>query len=43
MCDLQEVCLAYQGPHPSLESIREGGLYAAHYGDGDWYRWVFRD
>ena len=38
MMQLQETCRAYKGPAPSVDTIREGKLYAAKHTDGNWYR-----
>ena len=38
MMQLQETCRAYKGPVPTVETIREGKLYAAKHTDGNWYR-----
>ncbi|KAK2584964.1 hypothetical protein KPH14_002552 [Odynerus spinipes] len=38
MIELQDVCLAYQGSYPSVDSIKEGKLYAAKHIDEHWYR-----
>ncbi|KAF7386779.1 hypothetical protein HZH66_011231 [Vespula vulgaris] len=38
MIELQEVCLTYHGSYPTVESIREGNLYAAKHIDEHWYR-----
>ncbi|XP_012148923.1 tudor domain-containing protein 7 tapas isoform X2 [Megachile rotundata] len=38
MIQLQQACTEYKGPAPSIESVREGKLYAARHSDGQWYR-----
>ncbi|XP_043254220.1 tudor domain-containing protein 7-like [Colletes gigas] len=38
MIQLQEACQSYKGVTPTLESVREGTLYAAKHIDGHWYR-----
>lgn len=38
MIELQKTCSAYQGAYPTIDSIREGKLYAAKDSDDKWYR-----
>ncbi|KAK1132304.1 hypothetical protein K0M31_016420 [Melipona bicolor] len=35
---LQEACQAHKGPTPTVESVKEGKLYAAQHIDSHWYR-----
>ncbi|XP_069687013.1 tudor domain-containing protein 7 isoform X2 [Periplaneta americana] len=38
MEDMQSHYNLHNFPHPTPESVHEGGLYAAHHHDGHWYR-----
>lgn len=40
MANMQTEYKQQKYPHPPLDSVKEGELYAALHNDGNWYRYV---